>query len=89
MIQIRFRKEKTQLLTVSEVTKKIKAFAKISPSDLFDEDPRYREYFAICSRLLKLDFELTALNEQDRDEYFYIKLNEINDEVETLTKKKL
>ena len=75
------------MLTIREVVRKIKAFSKRSPSDKFDEDPKYREYFAICSRLLKLDFELTALNEQDRDEYFYIKVNEINDEVENLTRR--
>ena len=75
------------MLTIREVVRKIKDFSKRSPRDNFDEDPTYRKYLAVCSMLLELDVALIALNEQEEDDYYYLKLNEINDEVEQLTKK--
>ena len=74
---------------IKEVRDLIKDFTKKIPTDSGEMDPRYREYLAKCSRLLKLDEQLLTLSNGSKDEYFFIILKEIKEEVNKIVNSKI
>ncbi len=74
------------MVTVEELRNKIKDFTQKSPNVTDSFNPEYKEYLAKCAKLLEIDFELSSLDREDKDEYYYQSLEEIHKKIGRLIK---
>ncbi len=75
------------MLTKDSLVRQIKLFTQVSPDIEDSVNPAYKRYLAKCSKLLEYDIELTTLQGCAKDEDYYLRLKEIKEEIDKITKK--
>ena len=74
------------MLTKDSLVRQIKLFTQKSPNIEDKLNPAYKRYLAKCSKLFELDIELSNMSENQKDEDYYLRLEEIKNEIEMLTR---
>lgn len=72
---------------LNQVINEIKLFTQKSPNISDNINPEYRRYLAKCSKLFEIDDELLQLSREEKDDYYYDRLKELECKVERITKK--
>lgn len=72
---------------LNQVINEIKLFTQKSPNISDNVNPEYKRYLAKCSKLFEIDDELLQLSREEKDEYYYTRLNELECKVKRITNK--